>query len=343
MSNKNIDDWRKVTEILDEALPEIDRALTQANIPISTRKHKAFDIVRDTMLEVSDYEAFLLSTAYGRFLIIIEEWFQNGYGVAGDADETGVFFSAVPVHGTPFLMYASSIFKTSADEPNMVWIGFPASVQSEEDVLPWVRSGGVVERLSKSERSALNETAKEIANLIRSIGFDLRYLECEPDPDVTALAASVRSNLQSSARHLCERSEAGLRMAAWDASQATEKALKLLIRRKGQTPKQTHDLPDLADHVEALGSGAVDRAELAKIHSGRDATNIRYGGEMTLTCALAAYNATLTITKAVLFKANPKKQYNVREARFKIQRPPWFDFDINAFREQLQSISSTEE
>lgn len=333
----DIDNWKKVAAILHEALPEIDSALSQANVPISARKLKAFDIVQETMLEVSDYKAFLMSSAHGMFLIIIEDWFRARYGNAINADNEGVFVSALLVHGTPFLMSVPSNFKTSADEPNMVWIGFPASVQSEEHVLEWIQDC-VVERLSEGERLTLNETATDTANLIRSIRFDLRFLEDDPDDDIAALAASVRSNLQSSARHLCERTDAGLRMSAWDASQATEKALKLLIRRKGQVPKHTHDLAALADHVESLGCSAVDRAELAKIPSGQAATSIRYSGDMTLPRAFAAYEAALSIAKAVLFEAKPETKYNVREARFKIQRPPWFDFDTKAFSEQLRPL-----
>lgn len=343
MSGADIDYWKKIAAILHEALPEIDKALSQANTPISSRKLKAFEIVQETMLEVSDYKAFLASDAHGRFLIIIEDWFRDRYGEAVVSVDESVFVSAVLVHGTPFLMHVPSNFKTSADKSNMAWVGFPASVQPEENVLGWIRSGGVAERLSESERLALNETAGRTANLIRSIGFDLRSLENEMDADIADLASSVRSNLQGSARHLCERSEAGLRMAAWDASQATEKALKLLIRRKGQIPKQTHILQDLADGVETLGSSAVDRVELAKIPSGRDATSMRYGGEITLTRSFAAYESALSIAQSVLFEAKPETQYNVREARFKIQRPPWFNFDIETFTKQLRSTSPGEE
>ena len=54
----DIRDWKKVAAILHEALLQIDQALSQANVPISARKLKAFDVVRDTMLEVSDYKGY---------------------------------------------------------------------------------------------------------------------------------------------------------------------------------------------------------------------------------------------------------------------------------------------
>ena len=130
----------------------------------------------------------------------------------------------------------------------------------------------------------------------------------------------------------------GLRSTAWDASQATEKALKLLIRRKGQTPSHTHRLSKLADWAESLGAEAIDRVKLALIPSGDDATGIRYGGDMTLSKAVDAYGAALSIIRQVVFEAKPDTRYDVREARLKIQRPPWFDFDTSAFRGELHSM-----
>ena len=333
----DIRDWEKVAAILHEALLQIDQALSQANVPISARKLKAFDVVRDTMLEVSDYKAFLLSEAHGRILIVIENWYRGRYGDAVDDDEDGVFVSMLLVRGTPFAMRVPKDFKTSTDEPNMVWIGFPASVQAEEDPLSWIQSRGVIRRLSSEELDVFRRAALETANLVRSIGFDVRSLEHEKNFSIAELAGSVRADLQSSARNLCERNEAGLRSAAWDASQATEKALKLLIRRRGQTPPHTHELSELADRAESLGAEAIDRVKLALIPSGRDATAMRYGGDMTLSKAVDAYGAALSIIRQVVFEAKPDTKYNVREARFKIRRPPWFDFGTSAFSKKLRS------
>ena len=103
----------------------------------------------------------------------------------------------------------------------------------------------------------------DTANLVRSIGFDVQSLEYEENLSTAELAGSVRADLQSSARNLCARNEAGLRSAAWDASQATEKALKLRIRRKGKTPAYIHVLSILADRAESLGAKAIDRVKLA--------------------------------------------------------------------------------
>ena len=113
-----------------------------------------------------------------------------------------------------------------------------------------------------------------------------------------------------------------MRSAAWDASQATEKALKVLIWRKGQEPRHTHDLSALADRAESLGAEAIDRGKLALIPSEHDATDIRYGGDMTPSKAVDTYGAALSIIRQVLFEANPDTECNLRETRFKIQRPP---------------------
>lgn len=336
----NIDDWRKIAEILHDALPEIDKALSQANFPISIRPSKAFDIVRETMLEVSDYKAFLVSEAHGRFLVIIGDWYRDRYGAAVDADDDGGFVAVLLIHETPFEMRVPKSFKTDADEPVMVWVGFPASVQTEEDPLDWIENDGVPKRLVTAEREQLRREATEIANLVRSIGFDLRVLEHDGDKNVADLAGAIGSDLQASARHLCERSEAGLRSAGWDASQATEKALKLYIRCKGQKPPHTHDLKKLAERVEALGGPSFNQTDLGCIPSKSDATNMRYGGQMTLSAAVMSYMAAMSIVGDLLFAAKPdSKHNNIREARFKVQRPPWFDFDTDAFSKKLHEIT----
>lgn len=336
----NIEDWHHIAATLHEALPEIDRLLSEANTPISARKLNAFDIIRDSMLEVPDWEAFLVSEAHGRFHIIIETWFRERYGNAVESDTEDSFGSLVTVHGTPFAMNVPKSFKMAAEEDNMVWIAFPASVQKEEDPLGWIADQSVLSGLTPYETEEVRASATEIANSIRSIGYDRRSLEYDPDADIRDLAGAVATDLQASARHLCERSAAGLRASAWDISQATEKTFKLLIHRTGQTPPFTHDLQKLADRVKALSAVTINRTELDKIPSSNAATGMRYGGEITLADAMAAYRAALPIIRDLLFEAKPDTKVNAREARFKIQRPPWFDFDTQAFSDQIRSGKS---
>lgn len=336
----NIEDWHHIVAIFYEALPEIDRHLSQANTPISARKLQAFDIIQDTMIEVSDREAFLVSEAHGRFRIIIETWFRERYGNAVDSDTEDNFGSLVTVYETPFAMNVPRNFKTAAEEENMVWIASPASVQKEEDPRDWIADQSVLAGLMPHEREEVRASATEIASFIRSIDYDRRSLEYEPDAYIRDLAGAVATDLQASARHMCERSAAGLRASAWDTSQATEKALKLLIRRKGQAPTFTHDLQKLADRVKELSDVTINRTELDKIPSNNAATGMRYGGEIALADAMAAYRAALPIIRELLFEAKPDTKFDAREARFKIKRPPWFDFDTQAFMDQLRSRTS---
>lgn len=329
--------WKEIAALLHEELPQIDEALSQTNTPISARKLKAFDTVQSTMLIVSDYEAFILSEVHGKLLSIIEDWYRDRYGDAVDDDDDGVMVSMLLIHGTPFAMRVPKGFVASADNVNMVWIGLPATVQKEEDPLDWIQNRDVLARMSDKERDAIRRVAMETANLVRSIGFDLRFLKYGENPSIVELAGSVGADLQSSARNLCARNEAGLRSAAWDASQATEKALKLFVWRKGQEPPYSHVLSELATLAESLGADTIDRTKLSLIPSGREATSIRYGGEMTLSKAADAYNAALLIIRQVIFKAKPDTKYYTREMRLKIQRPPWFNFDTNAFSEKLRS------
>ena len=130
--------------------------------------------------------------ARGAFLSIIEDWYRDRYGDSTDDDETAVFVSMLLVHGTPFAIRVPKGFKTSTDEPNMVWIGCPASVQAEEDPLSWIESRDVVGGLSREELDVVRKTALDTANLVRSIGFDVRALEHEENLSIAELAGSVR-------------------------------------------------------------------------------------------------------------------------------------------------------
>jgi len=295
------------------------------------------------MLAFSDYEDFVVSDAHGRIRIIIDDWYNARYGEAADSSNEDTFTGMVVIHETPFPIQVPKTFKAQGEEPNTSWIGLPASVQAEEDPLQWVQSKGVVARLSQDLEEDFRKSTKETANLIRSIQHDLSALEWIADPNVVDLAGAIRSDLQASARHLCERSEAGLRSAGWDVSQATEKALKLLIRRKGETPPFNHNLGALAKHAEWLGASVIDRGKLAAIPSNRNATDMRYGGRVLLSTIEAAYEAALYIIRDILFEAKPSTEYNFRDARFKIQRPPWFDFDTEGFLTQLRSAMNSGE
>ena len=330
--------WKSVAAILHDALPEIDEALSRAHMPFTSRKSEAFAIVMDTMFEIADWKAFSMSEARGKIHTIINDWYRKRYGEKFEEDEDA-FFSALLIHGTPFIMRVPKTFKIAADEPNMIWVGFPASVQKEEEPLIWIQNKEVVSGLSANEQDSVRKEALATANLVRSIDFDTRSLEQGDDPSIAQLASSVRTDIQNSARNLCERNEAALRSAAWDALQATEKAIKILIRRKGQTPPHSHELLLLAqeaEKAERLGANTIDRELLARIPSGKDATNIRYEGEITLTTTFEAYSAALSIIRQVTFEAKPDLKVNYREARFKLKLPPWFNFDTREFRQELR-------
>ena len=330
------ENWKIVAAILHDELHEIDKELSQENMSVTSRKSKAFHIVMDRMIEVSDLETFLISEVHGKIRIIINDWYSKRYGKTPEEDKDA-FFPALLIHGTPFILRIPKSFKIAADEPNKIWVGCPASVQKEEDPLNWIQNKGVVDGLSVDDLNTVRKEALEIANLTRSIDFDTRSLKQDPDSNIAQLAGSVRTDIQSSARNLCGRDEAALRSSAWDASQATEKAIKILIWRYGKTsPPCSHKLPSLAQKAECLGAQTINRDHLKRIPSGKEATSIRYGGEITLIRATDAYRAALSIIRQITFEAKPDSKYNIREARFKVKLPPWFNFDTRAFRQKLR-------
>ena len=326
--------WKSVDEGLNDTLPVIDEALSHRNIPISERPYEAYKLVQGMMLEVSDYSAFLQSSVYGRFLVIVRDWYLRRYGDAVEVDKNG-FVAAVLVHNTPFIMKVPRYFNTTDEDPSCVWIGFPASVQVEENPLEWIQQSDVVAGLSGGELNQVRRSAMHVANLVRSVGFDVWRLESDENAIIADLGRSIRGNLQSSARSLCERDEGSLRSSASMASQATEKALKVFAKRKGKDAPFIHDLFELATLAEKLGSRQIDRTELASIPSGKEASSIRYEGRIALTDAVNAYNAALSIVSRLVFDAKPHEKFNARNARFKMKRPTWFDFDVEAFRKSI--------
>ncbi len=333
----DLSQWKAAADTFAAALPIVDEALSEQNVPISERKSKAFQILCDTLIEISDWEAFLVSDAHGRFLVIVEQWYRERYGDAAMRSHGGErVATTVVVHRTPFLLEVPKNFSIADSEPGHTWIGFPASVQKEEDPLDWIANQQVVEALDPAAKVRLREEIMPTANAARSIGFDLRALLHDSDRDIADLAGAVGTDMQASARHLCNHSQAGLLASGWDISQATEKSLKIMIRRKGEVPAFTHDLSKLADAAERLGAAAIDRSKLATIPSSASATDMRYGGSVTLADALKAYNSGIEIIRQLLFEATPDVGYNIREARFKIKRPPWFDFDAEGFVKALR-------
>ena len=330
-----LDFWMAAEEGLDEFLPIIDEELARTNMPISERPHEAFKLVQKTMLKISDHVAFMWSDVYGRFLVIISDWYRRRFGDAVAAEKDR-FVASILVHGTPFVMRVPKYFNTPDDDPSCVWIGFPATVQAEENPLDWILERDVIDGLSEYELIEMQRSATAIANLVRSIGFDVWRLASMENPSIAALATAIRGDLQSSALSLCERDDGSLRSSAWLASQATEKALKVYLERKGHNAPRTHDLFRLASLVEKRGSRGIDRSKLALVPSGKEAIEIRYEGHVSLADAFGAYDAALAIVSQLVFDTKPDEKFNLREARFKMKRAPWFKFDVEAFRESIR-------
>ena len=337
----NANEWKTVADMLKEALPPIDEVLAQENYPLSKRHHKAFEIIQETMLTTSDYKAFLESDVHGKFLVIIQDWYRGRYGDAMDDDESYTI-GMVMVHGTPFQIRVPHTFRMPS-ENNTQWIGFPASVQPEENPLEWIHNGPNLKILSDSEKHLLQKQAAKIANDLRSIRFDIGSLQCKVTHEVAELTASTLSNIESAAKYFCKRSPADLRHAGWEISQATEKAFKFYILQKGQTAKFTHDLHLLTDTAEKLGSLKFDKALVNLIPSGSDATNIRYHGEYNLETACSAYMACLVLIQQLAYDIRPESEYNVRNLRIQIKTPSWFEFDRELFRKSLADSKADED
>lgn len=329
------DKWHQVASTFRDALPQFDEALSQANIPLSERNMKALELIMEHMVKVNDFKEFLVSEDYARFVALVDDWYRERYGAAIN-DGKRTFPSLVVVYGTAFPLHVPLTFSKPGDEEGTVWVGSPASVQDEEDPLSWIVNGPNVDKMTSPERDKLARQASNTASSIRSINFNLKTIQSDTKKMHRDLASAVTANLRAAAPELCSQEQGLLRNAGWELSQATEKALKLYIRRNGGSPKNTHVLSDLADDAGQCGTIKLDRRALALIPSGNQAVNLRYGGNYTIEEGLKAYRSSLEIIEKLAFAIQTKGKYNVREARFLLKKPPWFTYDTRSFLKALK-------
>ena len=97
--------WKAVAAVVHEAIIQLDCEFGWANVPLSARKGKAFDIVRESFLVTSDHIVFYRSEAHGRILVIVEEWYRDWLGDAVEDDDVQFLIWALLVHGAQFLMH----------------------------------------------------------------------------------------------------------------------------------------------------------------------------------------------------------------------------------------------
>jgi hypothetical protein len=161
--------WRQVASTLENALPEIDDALAEANMPLNKRKTEALDIIRQHMIQTDDWQTFFVSEPYARIMAIVDERYRARYGSAFEM-ETDRFESLLVVHRFPFMMHVPLTFSIPGEEKGTAWVGFPASVQKEENPFKWIAQGPNIEALSASERDELLAQATRTANSTGALG-----------------------------------------------------------------------------------------------------------------------------------------------------------------------------
>ena len=331
------DTWDQIASTIAENLQEIDEAFAQTNMPLKKQKMMAQDVINKHMLQIVDWEEFLVSEDYARVMALVDDWYRKRYGSAFETERDD-FHSLIIIHDKPFPLYVPLTFSISGDEEGTAWVGRPASVQKEENPLKWVMHGPNINTLSHSQRNKLLAQATENSNFIRSINFDLRTLYSGSNEACRDLAEAVLADLQNAAQNLCKRQNGALRNAGWELCQAVEKVLKIYIHRHGNTPAKHHKLFDLAQDAENLGTLKINKLALKYIPSGSLAANLRYGGEYKIENGLKAYHSALKIIKEIALAVQIKTDYNIREARFLI-KSPWISYDTKTFLETIKTKS----
>ncbi len=306
--------WHQVVASIEEALVEIDAELTNQNMPLRKRKVVALDYLKKHMFQVDDWSSFWVSEAYARIMAVVDNWYHVRYGSAFKG-ETNNFHSLVVIYNFPFPLHVPLTFSIPGEEKGTVWVGFPASVQKEENPLEspvWISQGPNIDGPDVDRDELLLQATKN-ASSIRSINFDLRTLKSDTDEASRDLAKSILVDLRNAAQNLCGREEGQLRNAGWDLCQTVEKVMKLYIRRNGDAPEQTHKLPDLAAHAENFGV-EIDRETLNRIPSGKQAVNLRYAGIYPIQDGLTAYCSALEIITELAFSVQSRRQNRVQHS-----------------------------
>jgi HEPN domain-containing protein len=328
------EEWKAFSRTLWEALPEIDAGLAARDIPVAQRPTDALSFVETHMIVTNmDVGSFIVTEEYARLLALVNEWYRERYGVTSKSD---TFASVVFLFDTPFAFDVPLTFHKRGEEEGTVWFSCPTSVQPEEEPLVWIADGPRLQSLTEDQRKSILEMATKRANSIRSICFDLRTVEGSARPELAGLAPMIVADLKSAAVGLRSNDAGSRASSGWASCQAAEKALKLYIRDRGASPRNTHALPELADHAEAVGTLRIDRQLLSRIPSGSAAVGLRYGSAFSWRQGEAAYEAALNVVQAVAAEVEVKTPYNVRNARFLFKTPPWFSFDTDTFIKSLK-------
>jgi len=309
-------------ETICEWMVVIDEFLSGAAIPISQRIFMAADIfMKNAIVEVKGYdkEEYLSSKWFKDILRPIREWYHQKYGAALEAGADDLH-AVVELFGDYFLISIPLSIRHDNND-NTYWIEFPSEVQSQERPQEWIHRPPNFEVLDTDEQRRTAEAVCEVCSAVRNIRCSILNSE-QPDDAARELARLVVAHLSSSAIAISNSRRSPLGLACWNAHQAVEKALKLIIRQEGNGYPHTHNLLDLA---RAAG-GRVEESDyeiLERFPTNKQIIEMRTGegGVVAAGQAYGLYRNAVEILN--LWASKLPRRYGVQSGRYLLRKLPW--------------------
>jgi hypothetical protein len=306
-------------EMVEPHFRSIDEALAVECVPIPDRVFRAADLfVRVAVLEVANatLEDYPLQPWFKGIYATAEKWYRAKYGDKVDRRESWVIVGALLYSGAAFELLIPAV-KNRVEEPGKTaWFSILSKVMPDEDPLKWIL---LPPRFSDADRSGLIEKASFVASRLRRPQADL--MTAQPlDWLAMEMTKVIIPHLENSAAHLVSGKAGVLGLACWEAHQAAEKAMKVLLRQKTGQHSFKHDLMKLRE--ELAGHEVIAEALVDRLPSGKEVIAIRANETpIRLDQAFGVYNAALELVWDVVGRF--EKKFNVRDASFRIRKAPW--------------------
>lgn len=316
---------QSLEDVFREQLPFIDDLLSRSHAPLHSRPFEASCVfVREVILDVSDgsKEKFLEQPWFKALFAAARAWYTERYGAALNPPRAPLR-SAILLGGVAFALHVPRTTQRPHEDGVSAWLTFPSQVQDSESPLTWIVSPPNLAAFGESERSGIHAQVVEHAAALRTIWLDVGSAAAS-DSVAEALAEKVLVHLQASADRLLESRGAELRLAIWDAHQAVESILKLLVRQRSGTHPATHRLDELIGQVAFSAGAAVDLGLLAQLPSAARVIALRAGEgpDESLDKAFATYGAALRLTRQCSSHL-VGKGLRAHDVSFLIGRVPW--------------------
>jgi hypothetical protein len=291
---------KRLGEFFERELPRIDELFIEWELPLHRRPFQAPYIFLESYIvdmQGMTKKELYKHPAFDQLLLQSGDWYRTKYGSAMEAGRDNWTLSYVLWEHAPFRVAVPLTVSKPDYDQKLVALTFPLVVLPDEQVLCWLKAPPNLQLLDDIMRTQLEDSIKDVATLLRRaqvnlVTADLRESGTQP------MSSSILPTLAKGVDHACSQNPDASMSALWEFNFATEKALKVFIKRVGHEVKKTHDIKNLVSDATNAGLVDVDAAWVAAFPSGSEAISARYseGKPIPPTRLFRMYLAALHIT-----------------------------------------------